>query len=459
MAVNRTESDRDDAAEPAQSTPAPATADVQDLIGRYDHITRLPNRLQFLDRLAEHLAEMRRDGEPRTLLLVTLADAQHFNQILRALGHAFAEDFIRAGAQRVASCVGSATDLSCVSVLSFAFVVPREGTTAPADIARRIHRRFADPVAVHDIPIQSRAGIGLVDLDPDVAQPAEALRSALTAAQDSRHRQEPFAYYNPQTDAAHQRAFRILTDFPHALEAPDQLGLRFQPRMDLAANRTVGAEALIRWHHPHLGWISPGEFMPLVETTALIRHLTRFVLDAAIRQLRAWRDAGRDLRVSVNVAPANLSEPDFLEHLLATLDQHDVPPTALELEFTEGALSPDNARTLAHLRAVRERGITVAIDDFGSGYSNMAYLTRIPADVVKIDKAFVLNLDSQPRDRFITQSIADLARGLDFAVVAEGVESAWSHGFLRDIGCREAQGFYLSKPVTADDLVAWVDGA
>jgi EAL domain-containing protein (putative c-di-GMP-specific phosphodiesterase class I) len=451
MAVDRSESG--DMGQP------PVPASVHELIGRYDHITRLPNRVQFLERLAEHLAEMRRDQAPRTLLLVTLAEAQQFNQILRALGHAFAEDFIRAGAQRVASCVDSAADLYCVSVLSFAFVMPRDTDRAPSDVARAIQQRFADPVAVQDIPIQTRAGIGLVDLDPDIAQPPEVLRSALTAAQDSRHGHEPFAYYNPRTDAAHQRAFQILTDFPHALEAPDQLSLRFQPRMDLSTDRTVSAEALIRWHHPELGWISPGEFMPLVETTALIRHLTGFVLDAAIAQVRAWRDAGRDLRVSVNVAPANLAEPDFLDRLKATLDRHGVPPTALELEFTEGALSPDNARMLSHLRALRERGISVAIDDFGSGYSNMAYLTKIPADVVKIDKAFILNLDSTPEDRFITQRIADLARGLGFAVVGEGVESAWSYGYLRDIGCREAQGFYLSKPVTADDLAAWLDGA
>jgi EAL domain-containing protein (putative c-di-GMP-specific phosphodiesterase class I) len=450
MAANRTDSDA------MGQPPDPAPAAGAEVIGRYDHITRLPNRVPFLERLAEQLADMRRDHRARTLLLVTLADAQHFNQILRALGHAFAEDFIRAGAQRVAACVQPDIQVHCVSVLSFAFIMARDGDPAPSDVAHAIQRRFAYPVAVENIPIQTRVGIGLVDLDPDVAQPAEALRSALTAAQDSRHGHTPFADYNPRTDAAHQRAFRILTDIPHALEARDQLGLRFQPRLDLGRDRTVSAEALLRWHHPELGWISPGEVMPLVETTALIRHLTRFVLDAAIAQVRAWRDAGRDLRVSVNVAPANLAEADFLDRLQSTLDRHGVAPTALELEFTEGALSPDDDRTLAHLRALRERGITVAIDDFGSGYSNMAYLTKIPADVVKIDKAFILNLDSKPEDRFITQRIADLARGLGFAVVGEGVESAWSYGFLRDIGCREAQGFYLSKPVTADDLAAWL---
>ncbi|SDG54097.1 EAL domain, c-di-GMP-specific phosphodiesterase class I (or its enzymatically inactive variant) [Limimonas halophila] len=431
---------------------------LHEAIGQYDHVTRLPNRVPFLDHLSAALDRMRADTRPRTLVLVTLSDAHHFNAVLRALGHAFSEDFIRAGTDRVAACLDGDTRIFHVSVLSLAFVVNRDAARAPQDVAQAIDRAFADPLVVQDIPIRSNVGVGLVNLAADVTSPAEALRAALTAAQDSRNRSDAFAYYDPHTDAAHQRAFRILTDLPKALEASDQLRLHYQPRLDLTSDSCGCAEALIRWHHPELGWVSPGEFMPLVETTALIQPLTAFVLETAIRQARAWHDAGHAMKVSVNVSPRNLAEPDFLERVQTLLDRHGVDPAMLEFEFTEGAVSPDNATTLANLRRVRELGIEVAIDDFGSGYSNMAYLTKIPADIVKIDKAFVLSLDSSEQDRFLTHKIADLARGLGFHVVGEGVESARAYAFLRDIGCREAQGFHLSKPLPPAELEAWLNG-
>jgi len=431
-------------------------AHLHDVLGRYDHITRLPNRVAFLDHLAAALAAMRADGRPRSLMLVTLAEAGHFQSILRALGHAFAEDFVRAGADRVAACLDAGIRMHNVSLLSFAFVVDRDSGTPPDSLARTLDARFAEPLVVQDIPIQAQAGIGLVDLAGELSSPSETLRAALTAAQDSRDLSDAFAYYDPRTDAAHQRAFRLLTDLPKALDSGDQLRLHYQPRLDLTSDSCTSAEALVRWQHPELGWVSPGEFMPLVETTALIKPLTAFVLDTAIRQLRAWQESGHNLRISVNVSPRNLTEADFLDRIKALLDRHGVDPTLLEFEFTESEVSPDNATTLANLRRVRELGIEVAIDDFGSGYSNMAYLTQIPADIVKIDKAFILNLDSSEQDRFLAGKIANLARGLGFHVVGEGVESAEAYDFLRRIGCREAQGFYVSKPIPAEALEAWL---
>ncbi len=447
---------RPDAPEAEPNAPIPP-GDA-DAIGRYDHVTRLPSRVPFLERLATSLRAIERDGVARTLILVTLAEAQHYNEILRALGHGFSEDFVRAGAARVAACIPSGTQLFNVSPLSFAFIRERDAAPGPKAVAEAIGRAFAEPVTIQAIPIQSRAGVGLVDLDPAVARPAESLRSALAAAQDSRRAQLPFADYNPGTDAQHQRAFRLLTDLPAALNAGDQLTLYLQPRVAPDTGVCVGAEALVRWHHPELGLILPGSFIPLVETTALIRTLTAYVLERALAQLRAWQDAGRVLRLSVNVAPANLAEPDFMPRLRNMLDRHGVAPENLELEFTEGTISPGDATTLTHLREARAMGIRVAIDDFGSGYSNMAYLTKIPADVVKIDKAFITALDGDPQCRFIARSIADLGHGLGFVVVGEGVESAWSMGYLRRIGCREAQGFHLCPPVPADAFEAWLDG-
>jgi EAL domain-containing protein (putative c-di-GMP-specific phosphodiesterase class I) len=453
----------DDQGEPPPQ-PATATATGQALpgahvddpaIGRYDHVTRLPNRVPFL----EHLEATMRGPQAAhsTLLLITLTDAHHYNEVLRALGHAFAEDLVRAGGARVAECVGGDVGMYHVSILSFAFVLDDSATDTPSDIAELLGTRFAEPLLVEDIPVMSSVGIGLVELSNGFADPSEALRAALTAAQDSRGLTAAYAYYDPSTDAAHQRAFRLLTEFPKALAAPDQLTLYFQPRVDLATNQCVGAEALLRWRHPELGWITPGEFIPLAETTAFIRPLTAFVMESAIGHLREWQEEWSPLKLSVNVSPRNLGEPDFFDRLTGWLKRYRVNPTRLELEFTEGAVSPDNAMTIAHLHDVLELGMEVAIDDFGSGYSNMAYLTRIPADTIKIDKAFIMDVDRSAQTRFLVNQIVDLANGLGFKVVAEGIETAKTYDFLRDIGCGQGQGFFLGRPMPAAQFRHWVD--
>lgn len=426
-------------------------------LGRFDHVTHLPNRAQLLEDISTPLDENRNAGKKFSVLLVTMADAQHFNQILRALGHDFSEDFIRAGVERLMAVLPAEITLYNVSILSFAVVVDAFGEPAPEMLAQRIAARFHEPIHVYDIPIRSRAGVGLVDFDPASSDPAETLRAALTAAQDSRHQQISYAHYDARTDSAHRRAFQILTDFPGALEADEHIQLYYQPRIHLGSGTCVGVEALVRWQHPTLGWISPGEFIPLVESTALIKPLTAFVLNAAIRQLAAWTLTRPNLRVSVNVSPNNLTEPRFVDGLNRLLDTHNVAPDRLELEFTEGAVSPDDATTLAALREVRALGVTVAIDDFGSGYSNMAYLTKIPADLIKIDKSFIQHVDPTGDSGFLIRKIVDLAHGLGFYVVGEGVETEAAYTFLADIGCVEAQGFHMSKPLPLNDLIAWLD--
>lgn len=431
-------------------------AKLDEAIGRYDHVTRLPNRLPFLDYLDGEIAAMRGDSKPRTLFLITLAEAQHYNEILRSLGHAFAEQFVRDGARLVGETVARDVAIFHVSVLSFAFVVPQHGQEAPRRLVESLLEAFRTPIVCQAIPIQTRVGIGLLELTSEAVFASEVLRAALTAAQDSRSREEGFAYYDASSDAAQRRVFQILTDLPRAMERDDQLQLFYQPRIDLASKTCVGAEALIRWYHPVMGWISPGEFIPLVETTAMISNLTANVLDMAMRDLRRFHAEGLDLKVSVNVSPPNLGEPAFVENLTALLQRYDVAPQKLELEFTEGAVSPNNARMQKHLIRLREMGIEVAIDDFGSGYSNMAYLTRIPADTVKIDQAFIRGMDGDPQNAFLVQQIINLAQGLGFKTVGEGIETAESFRSLAAKGCDEGQGFHMSKPLPRHAFLGFI---
>lgn len=425
-------------------------AEMSRYIGMYDHVTRLPNRILFI----EDFATLRGHGD-KMLVLVTLADARHYNEILRALGHAFSEDFVRAGAGQLSRILGHAYNIYHVSVLSFAFVIDNDGTGAAPALAREIASAFTEAISCNDIPIKARVGIGLLPLDGDMRDPAEALRACLAAAQDSRVTEERYAFYNHRTDAAHLRAFRILSDLPEAMVRAGELSLHFQPRIEMETGFCTGAEALIRWRHPTMGLISPGEFIPLAEQTALIGPLTDWVLRSAISQTRAFVDAGRNLRVSVNASAINLSESGFDQRLLELCSASDLSPEHIEIEFTESALAGSFDTVTAQLNSLRQSGITVAIDDFGSGYSNLSYLTRIPADVLKIDQSFVRPLGEARSGDFLVRQIIEMGKGLGFTVCAEGIENEQAYALLRTLGCHEGQGYLMGRPMPPEAFDRW----
>ncbi len=422
------------------------------LIGLFDHVTLLPNRLQCLATISRVLAE----GTPQMLVLVTLAEARHYNEMLRALGHGFTEDLVRIASSQLEQLLPPDTQLFHVSVLSFAFVVdlPVQGVVPP--VVREIVLRFAQPIRIDDIPINVHVGVGLLPLD-DQRSPAEALRAALAAGQDSRKTDEGWAWYDHRSDAAHIRAFRMLGDLPDAIKASDQLALHLQPRSHLGTGRCTGAEALLRWTHPVLGAIPPGEFIGLVEQTALIGPLTNWVLNAAMQHAARLKANGWPLRISINASPVNLSERDFDERVLQLCSRHGLEPHDIEIEFTEGALAADIERTIAQLERLRDAGVEVAIDDFGAGFSNLGYLTSIPADVLKIDQSFIRPLGTRDSDTFLVRQIIETARGLGFKVCAEGIEDQTTFEMLRQLGCDEGQGYFIARPMPAEALPAWLE--
>lgn len=425
--------------------------DVRTMLGRYDHVTLLPNRLQFLD---DHriCAEATADRE---LILVTTADAKQFNEILRALGHSFAEDFVRAAAARIAAALPPDATLYHVSVLSFAFVIRADPTSPPA-VVRDLLRSFRAPITCNDIPVTSRLGVGIVRIAAGSRPTAEIMRSAMAAAQDGRASQQQWAHYDRRTDEAQLRAFRLLTDMQAAIEADDQMSLVYQPRVDLGTGRIESAEVLLRWNHPALGAVSPAEFVPLAETTALIGPLTSMVLAGAARQSALWRGMGLDVKLSANVSPGSLHRGDFVDDLSDILDREGVSASRFELEFTEGVLASSDAVVLRQIERIQDLAISIAIDDFGTGYSNMEYLTRLPMDVLKIDRSFVTPLEHQPRHQLLVKSIIDMAHGFGYRVVAEGIETPEVYGLLADWGCDEGQGYLMSRPLAPAAFADWV---
>jgi EAL domain-containing protein (putative c-di-GMP-specific phosphodiesterase class I) len=237
-----------------------------------------------------------------------------------------------------------------------------------------------------------------------------------------------------------------------------ELILHYQPEVDLATGETRRVEALVRWQHPERGLLLPDSFIPLARQSALVRPITRFVLDAALAQCRAWQDAGIDVGVAVNLAGRDLSDSRLEEEVSEALRRWKIAPHLLELEIPESAVMSERDRIHKMLARLSERGVRVAVDDFGSGYASLSHLKQLPVDVLKVDKSFVQNIGTDEEDDAIVRSTIDLAHSLGVAVVAEGVESEDVVERLRALGCDLAQGFCLARPAPAADVTEWLLG-
>jgi len=427
-----------------KSSATPPTPDLQphsqSPFARFDPVTYLPNRLQFNSDY----------GQPRApgaqVIMATLCDALHFNALMRALGHEYSEDFIRAGAARIRECIPPEIEIYHVSVLSFVMICPCGAELLIKDLIQS----WIAPLICGGIPIVTRLGLGIADCAD--TNPAIALRNALAATDDSRRGVTGWARYNSATDGAHRRSFLLLSDLPGAMASTGELNLHFQPKYNLANGLPTGAEALLRWNHPGLGSVSPGEFVPLAENTALITDLTGWVLNAAAEQAAAWHRQGLRLNMAINVSPRNLSQTGFADSVLALLGRHDIAPPTIELEFTEGTLVSNDQVVRAELQILRDAGVHIALDDFGTGFSNLSYITHLPADIIKIDKSFIQPIGSDIRSAELVHTLIQLAHKLDYAVVAEGIENAVIYEMLAGWGCDEGQGFHMSKPLAAADF-------
>jgi len=417
-----------------------------------DPVTRLPNRQQF------HLDQSRGRIAPGTLVCLTLAEAKTFNQILRALGHSHADNFLRAGAERLVEILGKGTSVYHVSPLSFAFRLPGRCEPSAPPMIDRVVRGFRAPIAVADIPVDTRIGIGLKFSGGPGASPAEDLRAAGSAAAESRSGTRGWAWYDAKRDEAHRRAFHLLSDLKTALEAEGQLQLHYQPKIVLSSGVCESVEALLRWTHPQFGPVSPAEFIPLAETTALASPVTRWVIDEATRQIVLWREAGLDMRIAINISPKNLEEPDFLEYLLFVCSVREIPRDRLELEVTEGIEAAQGSLILDRIAALRELGFGIAIDDFGSGYSNMAYLTRLSAKTLKIDRSLVRGAEPGQRSGQLVAGVVRMAHDLGYSIVAEGIETTSEMAALSALGCDLGQGWLFGRPMSATAFIDWHRG-
>ncbi len=421
--------------------------------GFFDPLTGLPNRSRFNEDLTMWLSLQSADQHD-TAVAIDVCGTEYFRDMVKALGWEYAEGYLLATRDRLLNALNG-LPVYRIDTTSFAFVV--EGND-PAQLAWRcehVCHAFADAIEHQGIPHAATPSLGAVRLDGALSA-NHTLRSLTTAVDMARQRGLPWSLYERSHDASQRNAFRILAALPEALNAPGQLSLHYQPRVNLRTGECVGVEALLRWEHPLLGTVTPNEFIPLAEKTALMARITAWVLQAGIAQAALWQRQGRRFGVSLNVSAVDLEQADFIATLRELLARHALEPSRIEIEFTESAMIRHPQHVAEQLQQISALGVKIAIDDFGSGYSNLSYLKRIPANALKIDQSFIRSLPGSRKDCMIVPSMIRLGHDFGQQVVAEGIESEEIHDMLRAWGCDEGQGYWIARPMPAPALDAWL---
>ncbi|QEE39144.1 MULTISPECIES: EAL domain-containing protein [unclassified Methylobacterium] len=425
-----------------------AQIELQHAFGRIDPLSGLPSRNQFLDDLSDLAAE--RPDEARLAVLIDLARPEQINAYARVMGLGRIDDLIRDTARGIHRDIGRELKLYHTAATQFAFLAPPG--VRQDDYVRRLTdgQREAQQRSITGMLMTS--AIGVTVFAPGSTRPQDVLRALYGAVQEARMSPDLVGIYSLAADQAYHRRYRLLQDFGSALLAGDQLRLVFQPRIDLPTGRCIGAEALLRWNHPVLGPVSPSEFVPVIEHSPHAQAMTTFVLETALAQARRWRDAKREIVISVNVSAANLHEMDFAHSVQVALERLGLEPERLELEVTESAIMQDAINARRQLDELAAAGVRLAIDDFGTGYSSLAYLQDLPAHVVKIDRSFVLKLSEGQKEMSLVRSMIGLSHDLGYRVVAEGIETVEAADLLLAMQCDEAQGYFFARPLEVDEF-------
>ena len=430
--------------------------ELQNMIGRVDATSGLPNQHQLFEDL-EGRATRCPEGELSTVM-VEFTSAAQTRRGTRVLGPSYADEFGAHVLARIQSQIGNSARLYHVGPMRCVVLLPEAALRTAEELVAVLAEALSVPVTCSGLPLTPEPAFGLSSCRAGTFAPRDVLRQLTAACDDARESQAVVRSYSRERDEKHARSFALANDFAAALRREGELALAYQPRVDTASGRLLSAEALLRWTHPSFGAVSPAEFIPLVEQTALAQPMTDWVTRTALRQVKAWRCKGFDCTVSINASALNLDERDFAERLLRAVGDADVPAERLELEFTESAVARDAGRVAAQLGELKHNGIEIAIDDFGTGYSNLAYLQQLPVSVLKIDRGFVTQLETSRRDRTLVKAMIRMAHDLGYRTVAEGVETQEVLDILAELGCDEVQGYFIARPMVPTAMPGWSVG-
>jgi diguanylate cyclase (GGDEF)-like protein len=431
-----------------------------ELIGRlrhdalHDALTGLPNRTLLQRDLAAALEAVASGRAAVTAVMVL--DLDGFKSVNDTLGHQQGDALLVEVGARLTAALGRSGTVGRLSGDEFAVVLTgADDEEAAVRVGRRILRSLEQPVVLDGLEIVIGASLGIALAPAHGDQPADLLKRADLAMYDAKTSTRRLRVYEADLDADHPRRLTLASDLRTALQQGD-LQVHVQPQARLDTGVVVGAEALVRWEHPRLGWVSPDEFIPVAERSGLIGTLTSQVLDVSLAAVASWHAAGRDLGIAVNLSTRSLQDPDLVDEIARLLRRHDVPAARLTLEVTESSVMVDPARAVALLHQLRDLGVRLSVDDFGTGYSSLSYLQRLPVQEVKIDRSFVAGLDRGTENVAIVRAIVDLGRNLGLDVVAEGVEDQATRDQLAVMQCDLLQGWHLARAMPVDELLPWL---
>jgi diguanylate cyclase (GGDEF)-like protein len=428
-----------------------------DYLAYYDAITGLANQTLFLERLAERL---RTADQERDKFAVCVFDIERFKTINDTLGKQAGDVLLRQIAARMAGIVGDRGSLARISADSFALVLPEVHTedAAARQLGWELRTCFETPFTVdgRELRVSAKAGLALFPVD---SSDAETLFSnAEAACKKAKKTGERYLFYTQRMTEAVAKNFGLENRLRTALERGEFV-LHYQPKVDLETRNIVGVEALIRWQNTEIGLVPPMEFIPLMEETGLILNVGTWALRQAVREHQEWVDRGLDApRIAVNVSAIQLRQRDFVG-VIADAISGGPAPAVIDLELTESQLMRDVTENIEKLNALREMGMKVAVDDFGTGHSSLAYLAKLPVDALKIDRSFIITMLDDPGVMALVQMIISLANSLKLTVIAEGVETEDQARMLRLLRCDQLQGFLVSKPIPMNELAKLLPSA
>ena len=421
----------------------------------HDNLTGLPNRALLADRLA---LALRVDARLGTRTGVLLLDLDRFKQINDTFGHHRGDEVLTQVGRRLAGVVRDVDTVARLAGDEFVIVLPDVGSAANATaVADALRGAMEAPFKVEGIDLDVEVSVGVVLSGDHGEDAATLLQRADIAMYAAKSQNLGVCLYDRAVDGHSPAKLALFGDFRRALDR-HELVLHYQPKVNISTGDLVGAEALVRWHHPERGLVHPDEFIPIIEHTGLIGPLTSYVLDRALAQARTWSDAGRSLPVSVNLSARNLLDEGLPGQIKLLLRTHGLAPELLNLEVTESAIMTEPARARQSLEQLAELGVGISIDDFGAGYTSLGQLKYLPVSELKIDKSFVMTMTEDPSNALIVRSVVDLGHNLGFTLVAEGVETEQILIALAAVRCDVAQGHHLSRPMAAVDFDKWCAG-
>jgi diguanylate cyclase (GGDEF)-like protein len=418
----------------------------------HDSLTDLPNRALLQVRLVQtiHAAE----GKQRSVSLVMM-DLDRFKEINDTLGHHVGDLLLKALGERLAKTLWGSDTVARLGGDEFALLLPLADSSHTLQVIDKVLKVLSEPFVIDDITLDVEGSFGIAVYPDDSQNAAELISHAEVAMYQAKQRGERYLRYDSGQDPNSVQRLIRMTDLRHA-GARNELALYYQPKIDVRTQRLAGAEALIRWRHPRNGLVMPDTFIADAEKTGVIKPLSDWVLNEAVRQCAEWNAAGMPLTVAINMSARVIQDQQLPTRVAAVLAEHGVRAEQLDIEITETAIMSDPQRAAQVMMALDAMGVRLSIDDFGTGYTSLNQLRRLPVDEVKIDRSFVMNMLRDANDAMIVRSIIDLAHNMNRTVVAEGVESKKILDALAELNCDVVQGYFFSKPLSVGDFQSWL---